>query len=55
MDEGIDKWKVIRFPAIAEEEEEHRKKGDPLWPEVTANNELFGFSLEALREIEKDL
>lgn len=28
-----DNWKVIRLPAIAEEDEEHRKKGEPLWPE----------------------
>jgi hypothetical protein len=28
-----DNWEVIRFPAIAEAEEFHRKQGDPLWPE----------------------
>ena len=29
----FDKWTRIRFPAIAEEDEPFRKKGDPLWPE----------------------
>lgn len=28
----IDFWEVIRFPAIAEEKEPQREKGDPLWP-----------------------
>lgn len=31
-DENIDKWEVIQFKAIAEEEEPFRKKGDALWP-----------------------
>ena len=26
-----DKWDVIRFPAIAEEDETYRKAGEPLW------------------------
>jgi len=29
----FDEWEIIRFPAVAEEDEEFRKKGDPLWPE----------------------
>ena len=28
-----DRWQVIRFPAIAEENEQYRKAGEPLWPE----------------------
>jgi hypothetical protein len=28
-----DKWEVIRFPAIAEEDEQYRKTGEALWPE----------------------
>ena len=28
-----DRWTVIRFPAIAEEDEPHRRAGEPLWPE----------------------
>lgn len=30
--EEFDEWDVIRFPAIAEEEEEYRHIGEPLWP-----------------------
>ena len=30
--EGGDKWRVVRFPAIAEEPEEHRNEGDALHP-----------------------
>lgn len=32
-EQNIDKWEVIRFPAIAEEDDGFRKKGDALWPE----------------------
>lgn len=28
----MDHWDVIAFPAIAEQDEEFRKKGEPLWP-----------------------
>lgn len=28
-----DKWEVIKFSAIAEEDEEYRKAGEPLWPD----------------------
>ncbi len=31
-DEG-EQWEVIRFPAVAEDDEEHRKAGEPLHPE----------------------
>lgn len=40
----FDEWEVIKFPAIAEENEEHRKKGEALWPEK--------FSVTQLRNIE---
>lgn len=39
-----DKWKRIKFPAIALEDEAFRKKGEPLWPEK--------FSLEKLQTIQ---
>ncbi len=31
--DGGDKWKVIKYPALAEKDEEHRKEGEPLHPE----------------------
>jgi len=31
-DEDIDHWEVMEFKAIATEDEEHRKEGEPLWP-----------------------
>jgi len=33
MRESEDNWRVLRFPAIAEEDEAWRKKGEALWPE----------------------
>jgi len=42
-----DGWHVVRFPAIAEEDEERRKAGDPLWPEK--------FPLEKLEGIKRTL
>jgi hypothetical protein len=30
--EGTDDWTVLHFPAIAEQDEEHRRKGEALWP-----------------------
>ena len=33
MRKGGEQWKVIKFPAIAEEDEQHRKIGEPLHPE----------------------
>jgi predicted phage terminase large subunit-like protein len=29
---GGDQWHVVKFPAIATEDEKHRKKGEALWP-----------------------
>ena len=45
MKNGGDQWRVVKFPAIAEEDEEFRKKGEPLHPER--------FSLERLEAIQK--
>ena len=42
QEEGGDKWEVIEFPAIANQDEEHRKLGEPLWPEK--------FNLETLAQ-----
>lgn len=33
MRESEDNWKVIRYPAIAEEDEPWRQRGEALWPE----------------------
>lgn len=33
MDNGGDRWRIVKFPAIAEEDEEFRKEGEPLHPE----------------------
>jgi predicted phage terminase large subunit-like protein len=33
MEHGGEHWDVVRYPAIAEEDEPHRKKGEPLHPE----------------------
>lgn len=43
--EGGDEWEVVRYPAIAEEDEEFRKTGEALHPER--------YNVEALRRIEK--
>ena len=40
---GGDRWHVVRFPAIATEDETHRKIGEALWPEK--------YSLTALERI----
>jgi predicted phage terminase large subunit-like protein len=32
LEEEIDMWKVIKYPALAEEDEQHRKKGEALHP-----------------------
>jgi predicted phage terminase large subunit-like protein len=45
--EGGDKWRVINFPAIADQDEEHRKAGEALHPER--------YPLESLRRIEKTI
>ena len=33
MEKGGERWDIVRFPALAEEDELHRKKGEPLHPE----------------------
>jgi predicted phage terminase large subunit-like protein len=44
-----DRWTVINFPAIAEEDDYlGRKPGEPLWPE-------FGFDLQRLSQIRQDV
>lgn len=43
--EGGDEWEVVRYPAIAEEDEEFRKAGEPLHAER--------YSVDALRRIER--
>lgn len=43
MEKGGEQWKVLRYPAIAEEDEEYRAKGEPLHPER--------YSLEMLNKI----
>lgn len=43
-EEHFDQWTRIKFPAIATEDEEMRKKGEPLWKEK--------FSIEKLRKTE---
>jgi len=42
-----DNWKVIKYPAIATEDEKWRKQGEPLWGER--------FSLEEINEIKKNI
>jgi len=38
--ENYDQWEIIRFPAIAEQDEKYRKKGEALWPEKFSINQL---------------
>ncbi|WP_066108492.1 phage terminase large subunit [Gallibacterium salpingitidis] len=45
MEQGGDQWRIVSFPAIAEQDEEYRKEGEPLHPER--------FSLERLENIKK--
>ena len=45
--EAIDMWEIIRFPAIAEENEMNRDKGDALWPEK--------YDITSLRSIENNI
>lgn len=45
MKSGGDQWRIVKFPAIAEEDEEFRKEGEPLHPER--------FDLERLSKIRK--
>jgi len=46
-EENYDKWVRIKFPAIATEDEENRKRGEALWPEK--------FPIEKLRKTENAL
>lgn len=39
-EDGGEKWRVVNFPAIAEVDEKHRKKGEALHPERFPLNEL---------------
>jgi len=45
--ENAKDWEVVKFPAIAEEDEEYRKKGEVLWPDR--------FPLDILLNKKKDL
>ena len=42
---GADQWEVVKYPALAEKDEEFREKGDALHPER--------YSVEALTQIQK--
>jgi predicted phage terminase large subunit-like protein len=44
-EEGADQWEVVKYPAIAEEDEEYRKQGEPLHPER--------YNLESLEMIQR--
>jgi len=39
---GGEAWTVIRLPALAEEEEPHRRRGEALWPERYSTADLGG-------------
>lgn len=45
-DENADRWEVLKFPAIAEEDEEFRKQGEPLFPEVKSLKTLLSAKSE---------
>lgn len=45
--EGGDEWVLVSFPAIATEDEEHRKKGEALW--------LTKYPVEALEGIKRNI
>jgi len=47
MKNGGEKWEIIRFPGIAEEDEEFRKIGEPLWPDK--------YDFEALNNIKQTI
>ena len=44
-EEGADQWEVVKYPAIAEENETYRKQGEPLHPER--------YNLESLEMIQR--
>jgi predicted phage terminase large subunit-like protein len=41
MEKGGEQWEVLNFPAIAEEDESFRKKGEALWPEMWPLDKLM--------------
>lgn len=45
MEKGGEKWEIVSFPAIAEEDEVHRKSGEALWSDR--------YSLDDLERIKK--
>ena len=47
LSEDAKEWEVIKFPAIAENDEEFRKKGEALWP--------YRFPLEILEKRKRDV
>ena len=44
-EEGADQWEVVKYPAIAEEDEDYRAEGDALHPER--------YAVDALEQIRK--
>lgn len=46
-DENSEHWELVKFPAIAIQDEKHRKKGEALWPEK--------YDLVALENIKKTI
>lgn len=40
-EENIDKWEVLQFKAVAEEDGKHRKIGDALWPSKFSHTKLM--------------
>lgn len=44
-EEGADQWEVVKYPAIAEDDETYRKQGEPLHPER--------YNLESLEMIQR--
>src|SRR5262249_5575021 len=54
-EKNYDEWEYITFPAIAKDNEPHRNKGQPLWPEKfplpalqTIKNALGPYDFESL-------
>lgn len=46
-EEGGEKWTVVKFPAIAIEDEKHRKQGEPVWEEK--------YDIKALENIKRTI
>ena len=47
LERNADQWDIIKFPAIAEEDEKYRKKGEALWADF--------FTKEILEETQEDI